>query len=47
MNLLKELAVFDEASKGRALTEEEDEVTRKNSRLLEFEELLKYEEIAW
>ena len=46
-NLLKELAVFDEASKGRALTEEEDEVTRKNSRLLEFEELLKYEEISW
>ena len=32
-------------SKGRALTE--DEVTMKNCRLLEFEELLKYEEIAW
>lgn len=45
MNLLKELAIFDEVSKGRSLTK--DEETRKNSKLQEFEESLKHEEISW
>lgn len=44
-NILKELAIFDEVSKGKKLTTEE--VTRKNFGLLEYEELLKYEEISW
>lgn len=43
--LLKKLSKFDEIMKGRVLSEWE--ISSKNSTLLEYEELLKNEEISW
>ncbi|KAG5586475.1 hypothetical protein H5410_046909 [Solanum commersonii] len=43
--LLKKLSEFDEIMKGRGLSEWE--ISSKNSTLLEYEELLKNEEISW